>query len=199
MIVISLATNLASMLFMLLPMSERAFLVAEPYIADPSAVAAMSQSEAAAFLGAMWPLLAITVLMALLFLVPLFYGYRMCNYRVMDNERPGALLTTMQSRRMMKGNRMALFKLDLSFWWYYSLIILICVVAELPRFLLPQLDTNVLALCSVAIQCVGLFFLSYKCLPFVQTSYAVFYDRLLEYHKSISPKPPIDPVPPFMQ
>ena len=117
----------------------------------------------------------------------------------MDNERPGALLTTMQSRRMMKGNRLALFKLDLSFWWYYGLLFLIYAASVLPTFLLPQLDTNVLALYSVAIQCIALFFLEYKCMPFVQTSYAVFYDRLLQYHKAISPKPPVDPVPPFMQ
>ena len=38
MVVISLATNLASILFMLLPMSEKALMVAEPYIADPAAV-----------------------------------------------------------------------------------------------------------------------------------------------------------------
>lgn len=190
MVVISLATNLSSILFMMLPASEKALAVAEPYITDPAAVAAMTQTEALTFLSAMWPLLVITALIGALFLIPLFYSYRMCIYRVMDNERPGALLTTMQSRRMMKGNRLSLFKLDLSFWWYYGLMLLIYAAAYLPIFLLPDLDHNTLTLCCIAIQCVGLFFLQWKCLPYVETGYAVFYDRLLQYHKSISPHAP---------
>lgn len=192
-VVFSLVTNLSSILFMMLPISENALAVAEPYITDPEAVATMTQADAAAFLRAMWPLMAITAVVAALLLIPLFYSFRMCNFRIMDNERPGALLTTMQSRRMMKGNRIALFKLDLSFWWYYGLILLIYAAATLPSFLLPDLDKNTLTLCCIAIECLAIFFLEYKCMPFVQTSYAVFYDRLLQYHKSISPKPPVQP------
>ena len=98
----------------------------------------------------------------------------------------------------MKRNRWKLFKLDLSFWWYYGLQLLIYAVSILPIFLLPHWDQNILILCGVVIQCIGLFFLEYKCLPFVQTSYAVFYDRLLQYHKSISKKNPPQPGFPFL-
>jgi len=164
MLTLYLASSISSTLFFLLPGSGNAIAMVEPYLANPDAVASMTQADATAFLGTMWPLLAIMAVSSAALLVPLFYGYRMCNYRVMDNERPGALLTIAQSRRMMKGTRWQLFKLDLSFWWYYGLQALISSITFVPRLPIPGMDANVLTLCCVAVQCAALFFLQYKCI-----------------------------------
>lgn len=55
--------------------------------------------------------------------ISLFVSYRlrMTNYILLDNPRSGALYALLSSIRMMRGNSMKLFKLDLSFWWYYVL------------------------------------------------------------------------------
>lgn len=165
--------NLASVLLLLLPGGE--LLINYLQNANPDT-------------WYVWPSILITVVLSAVVFIPLFYGYRMSFYRVMDDGFPGALLAIAQSRRMMKGTRLKLFLLDLSFWWYYGLQLLIVALSVLPVFLLRNLDQNVLSLCSVVIQCIGLFILDYKCRAFVETSYAVFYDRLYQYHKEKADK-----------
>lgn len=65
----------------------------------------------------------------LILAAPLFYQYRMCLYALFDDPARGALAAMRSSRNMMKGNRVSMFKLDLSFWWFYALEILISLIA----------------------------------------------------------------------
>jgi uncharacterized membrane protein len=43
----------------------------------------------------------------------------MVNYIIIDKPSIGAMMALRESKKMMKGHRLQLLKLDLSFWWYY--------------------------------------------------------------------------------
>ena len=69
-------------------------------------------------------LIPLMVLFAVVFTVvagPNFYRFRMADYALMDDPKAGARMAIRRSTAMMRGNRLALLKLDLSFWWYYLL------------------------------------------------------------------------------
>ena len=61
--------------------------------------------------------------------IPLFYNYRMVNYVIIDKPALGAMAALRESKKMMRGNRIALFKLDLSFGWYYLIMLLATAIA----------------------------------------------------------------------
>ena len=50
---------------------------------------------------------------------PIFYSFRMVNYVIIDKPGMGALMALRESKKMMRGNRLQLLKLDVSLWWYY--------------------------------------------------------------------------------
>lgn len=58
----------------------------------------------------------------------LYYRFRMASLIVMDRPKTPALLALVASRRMTRRRRWALFKLDLSFWWFYLLAALAGIV-----------------------------------------------------------------------
>jgi uncharacterized membrane protein len=55
----------------------------------------------------------------------IFYRYRMTRFLILDDENTGGMKAAMESRNLMKGNKKHLFRLDLSFWWFYLLEILL--------------------------------------------------------------------------
>ena len=77
----------------------------------------------------MTPMLIIFALLAAGALIPVIYQYRMALFCIIDAERPGGLAALRESRRMMGHNRLNLFRLDLGFWWYYLLQLLVNLVA----------------------------------------------------------------------
>lgn len=62
-------------------------------------------------------------------ILPVFYRYRMVPYVIMDRPEAGGIAAMFLSRAMMRGRRMKLFKLDLSFWWFYALELLLAAVS----------------------------------------------------------------------
>lgn len=62
-------------------------------------------------------------------ILPVFYRYRMVPYVIMDRPEAGGIAAMFLSRAMMRGRRMKLFKLDLSFWWFYTLELLLAAVS----------------------------------------------------------------------
>ena len=65
--------------------------------------------------------LAVIFIVALLFIgLPYYYRYRLSEFALMDGA-PGALAAIQISKRLSFHNRMEIFRLDLSFWWYYLL------------------------------------------------------------------------------
>lgn len=78
---------------------------------------------------AMLPMFAILAVLYAIIMVPLSYSFRMVNYIIVDKPAFPAGVILKESRRMMKGHRFRLLKLDLGLWWWYLLTVLITVVS----------------------------------------------------------------------
>ena len=149
----------------------------------------------------MWGLLVIFVLLLLFIALPVFYRYRMCEFAIMDGAS-GARAAILESKRLSINHRMGMFKLDLSFWWFYLLQGLIAAVAYLD-ILIPLTGITlpipaegvywiILAL-SLGLQ----FLITWKFSFQYQTAYAVYYNRLKEDAVLPDPTRPImNDVPP---
>lgn len=119
----------------------------------------------------------------------LSYQFRLARYRVLDEDRPGAIRALLQSIRMIHRHRWQLVKLDLSWWWFYLLIVPVNGILFLPELLTAlhvTLPVNgdiayLLCYCVYAAALFGLYTLG---LAKVETSYAIFYQTLLEPFKA---------------
>lgn len=180
--VISMGSMYASStVFMLLPLSNNFYGVMEPLLQDPNAV--LDDATLAQATQAILPMVPIFLLIFAVLAVPVMYQYRMVNYCLLDSERPGALAAMRESSRMMRKHRLELFRLDLSFWWFYLLEALAAVVCY-GDVLLPMLGVTlpfgetaayfVFYVLSMGIQ------LGFYCLYLnrVQTAYAAAYETL---------------------
>lgn len=114
----------------LMPVIESTTVLDPSYVLDELTLAQATE--------AMLPMLVIYgVLYGSLALV-LSYKFRMANYALLDNPRAGGIAALRASSKMMRRNGVKLFKLDISFWWYYALTIL-CTVICYGDMLLPLL------------------------------------------------------------
>lgn len=144
--------------------------------------------------------LPMMILSAVIFLIaaaPTFYRLRMSQYIIMDSQDNSALRAMGLSGHLMRGNRFSLFKLDLSFWWYYLLCVLIGIIAYVD-VVLGLLDI------SLPWSSAALFFVPYLlylvlqmgfCLwqqNRVSVTYAAFYETLIQPHQ---PEEPSQPTP----
>lgn len=78
------------------------------------------------FLGAC---LVIYISILCILLVPKLYLHRLVTYRIMDDEPCTGLQSVIRSSYLMKGKRRQLLLLDLSFWWFYLLELLISALS----------------------------------------------------------------------
>ena len=153
----------------------------ETLFSDPAVMDAM--------LEAATPMYVIAGILFFPIAIFLSYRLRMAQFAVMD-DAPGAFAAIVGSFRMMRGNCRSLFKLDLSFWWFYGLKILAAVIA---------CGDVLLSLCGVSLPVSPelLFFgfygvyillelvLNWQFSAYVQTTYAHCYEKL----KANLPKP----------
>ena len=70
------------------------------------------------------PMFVIFAVMFLLLAAPRFYNYRLAFYALLDDPQAGARVALGRSTMMMRGRKLDMFKLDLSFWWFYLLQVL---------------------------------------------------------------------------
>lgn len=113
------------MLFMVLPISQPAMAVLQPYLSEMSVLSGQIVLDDAAYVQfsqAVWPAYVICGILFAIAAVPMWYSYRMTRYIIIDKPGMGALMVMRESKQMMRKNRIALFRLDLSFWWYYLAI-----------------------------------------------------------------------------
>ena len=92
--------------------------------ADPMAL--LESEEYMALMMNAMPFLLIGVLILLL---PVLYLLRFSDYVMMDRPERGALFALIASIHLTRQNWKALLKLDLRFWWYYALELLIGVIS----------------------------------------------------------------------
>lgn len=130
---------------------------------------------------------------------PFFYRFRLAQYVLLDAPEKGALNALRTSGRLMRGKAMTLFKLDISFWWFYLLDLLVSAVCYADALL---------ALLGIALPVSADFaffasFVLYLLLQLglywwrkneVDTTYAVFYDALQQpQQKKTAPVPKKQP------
>ena len=127
-------TYVATQIFVMTPLSTPLLEAMAPVLNDPTMMESAAGEEALmqvvdqALDDAMLPLLIITGILLCLVYIPISYRLRLVNYSVLENPREGALAAFRRSFRLMRGNCLEMFLLDLSFWWYYLLQILINLV-----------------------------------------------------------------------
>ena len=79
--------------------------------------------------GLFW-LLGLTMVLFLPVYIRISYSFRMATYLMV--ERPiGGFQAHFESMRLMRGHKWQIFKMDLSYWWYYVLGVVISVVGYL--------------------------------------------------------------------
>lgn len=130
-----LSSYLAIQIFLITPLSREITELASGMMGglNPTMTmdTAMMLDEATydAFLQAMIPLFPIFGLVCLPLMAIVFYQYRMVNYILIDNPAMQPIFILRESRRMMKHNRFALFRVDVSLWWYHLLTFAVAVLA----------------------------------------------------------------------
>lgn len=190
-------------IFLLLPISEEFYEIIMPLMESASTLTGTVTMDEATMLAAseaMTPMLWIFALLFLLLFIPVHYRYRMMVYRLIDQPRPGALRAMRESRTMMRRNGIALFRLDLSFWWFYllqALILLVCYGDMLLPMLgvtLPWSGTVSYFLfmgLSLALQFVVYYFFMNR----ITVTYAVAYETLLSKKEETQTAPQPSAVP----
>lgn len=119
-------TYLASFLYLLTPLSDGAMEILTPLMNQASLLdssgLALDDATLSALTSAMVPALILCAGLYAIAALPVWYQYRMAEYLLIDRPAAGALAVLRESRQIMKGNRVQLFRLDVSFWWYYLAI-----------------------------------------------------------------------------
>ncbi len=184
-----LCLQVSSLLFAFTPWIDPAMQAMEQLIA------ANVQSETAimeAMLPTLIPLYIIFGILLCVVLIPVFYRLRLAELALTDGA-PGARASFRISSLLSRGKRLFLFRLDLSFWWYY-LGLLLCAGISYSDVLLSLLGINLtgdvwmLLFSTLSILAQLLFFWHFA--PFVNTTVATAYDRLRSEHTP-SDTPPV--------
>lgn len=136
--IMMLSIYLAIQFFLVTPFSREIMELAGGMTSSVDAIAMMDEATYLAASKAILPLFPIWGVVFFLLFLPVFYQYRLTSYLLIDNPklRPFAILH--KSRQLMKRNRIAMFRLDVSLWWYY-LLSLVASVAGYGDMLLPLL------------------------------------------------------------
>ena len=110
------------MIYMMTPFSDAAVEIITPLLSQVSMLNTQIVIDDATYLllmEAMVPAFAICGILLLVLGVPVLYNYRMAEYVIIDKPAVGALAALRESKKMIRGNRLSLMKLDISLWWYY--------------------------------------------------------------------------------
>lgn len=114
---------IAIQVYMITPLSKPAMELLSPVVSDPGFTMEALQDEVLTgeLMAAMLPMFLIFVVLYAVVSIPVSYSMRMTNYVIIDKPSMGAMMAIRESRNMMRGSRMRLFKLDVSLWWWYLL------------------------------------------------------------------------------
>lgn len=179
--------QIASILYSFTPLSTAATELLLPLMEeypDPQAlIASMSTEQQMALLEASVPLGILALVCCAALMIPIAYQYRMVNYILMDKPGWGAMRALRESKAIMRGNKFQLFKLDLSYWWYYLLLTLAAVLCY-GDLILPMLGVTLPFSATVSYYLFYVLFLAAQLgiyLKFrnqVEVSYALAYEAI---------------------
>lgn len=189
------ATQVSTYLFMMTPWGQPLMesMMGTMYSTD---IDAMYTAMEAALDEAYVPLLCCSLVSFLVLATPFFYRLRMAQYILLEDPQMGAFAALLQSNRMMKGNMWALIRLDLSFWWFYALDVLVSVICYADKLLMLvgvtlPVSVDVAFFVSFAVYLVCQLALYWWRKNEVSTTYAAFYEAL----KQPQPQPKPQPIP----
>ncbi len=181
-----LAVYVGLMLYMISPLSQNVVELLTPYLSELTVLDSQVVLEAEVydrFAQMIWPAYLICGVILLVSVLPVLYTYRMVNYVIVDRPGLGAMGALRESKKMMRGNRLALLKLDISLWPYYLAQALASVVGYgdviLPMLgvTLPWSDT-VSYYVFYALYLAVTFAIYYFLLARVEVTYALAYDAV---------------------
>lgn len=179
------------------PMQERFLSMAEQGKTFEQMMESMQAMPLEELTAMMWPALLIMGLLFAAVAIFLFYRFRMARFLIMDQPGIGAIMALVLSNRMTKGSRMKLLRLDLSFWWFYVLVLLSTAVTY-ADMLLPRLGIALPVsgdgawILSYVLGCLIQLAVYWQCFGYVQTTYAAAYEALRQ--QPVQPPKP-QPVP----
>ena len=177
----------SSFLFVLTPLSRSFTELMTPIVesGDVAAMEAMLSDEAAIMelLPTMGGFFVIFLIHVCVICIPLGYRMSMADFVVMDEGRRGGFGAIRESFRLTRRHCMQLFRLDLSFWWFYGISFFVGVLAGLDGLLtMAGVSLPVSAQAAYWI-CYGAYIVAQLALltlaaPKVQTTYAAAYETL---------------------
>lgn len=120
-------------LFVLSPLSRDAMEILMPLAGSNTLLSSggtilLDDATYLQLMSAMTPMLFLFAVLYSAIAIPVLYGYRMVNYIIVDKPGMGAWAALKESRRIMKHNRVSLFRLDLSLWPYYLALLAVSIV-----------------------------------------------------------------------
>lgn len=174
-----------TMIFMMTPAAEPYMEIMLPLMEDLSVLNpefTLDDATVNALLDTLWPAYMIGGVLFMGALIPLSYKLRLADFIVLDDPRVGAFSAALKSWKLTGGHCFQLFRLDLSFWWFYGLQVLLAAVAYLD-LILPGLGVALpenAFLWFYLLQAAGQFVLFWQAGSYVHTTYALAYDALQE-------------------
>lgn len=180
------AVYLAAMVFILSPwgtafIEQSAPMMANVSLLNPQMV--IDESAAMALVPAMIPMFIMVAIAVCVFVIPTAFRFRMANYVIIDKPGMGAIAALRESKKMMRGNCRKLLRLDLSYWWYFLILLAISAVGNMDLYLasfgveLPMSADAayfVFYIAYLALQLAAYYFLRNK----VEVTYALAYDAV---------------------
>ena len=180
-----LANQLSSIIFSMTPLSAGMLELAEKMNANPGFMPSDTELVDAAL--SYLPFLALALAVVV---IPVYYRLRMMDFALLDEPEKGAFFALRMSVFMTRRNCLKLFKLDLSFWWFYLLELGAAVIYYADLVLtLAGVQTGISSEVLLFVSCtVGLLL---QCALYiwrqnqVSTTYAMVYQQL----KPVLPQP----------
>lgn len=177
-------------LFLMTPLADKFITVVQPYLNSATVLNPaidLDEQTLALAMKSLTPLLILFFAVFGIVSILVSYRLRMAAYVLVDDKIPGGIKSLRKSVKMMKGNCMTLFKVDLGFWWYYVLRLLCSAIVYLPEILLlvgiviPGGMAVTLGLYGLYLA--GLFLVNYFLRNMVECTYLSAYNALREKPK----------------
>lgn len=130
---------ISGLLFSLTPYSDALFELITPFV--ESGIIDLSQIPMDQLLSAYTPFMLMWMAVFIPAIIIFLYNRRLSIYLILDHPQMGALRAMATSTAFMRGRKRQLFKLDLSFWWYYLLEFILVLVCYLD-VILPLLGVS---------------------------------------------------------
>lgn len=169
-----------------------------PYVTETNVLSGMTAESYEAMLNDSAVMEAMTASMPWMLvgmvaaMIPVYYRIRLMNYVLLDAPQQGAMNALRISRILMRKRGWELFKLDLSFWWFYALELLVTALCYgnmiLPMFHVELgMSENTAYFLFYILGLVMQLGLYVWKKPYLMTTYARYYEAVVPKPKEVTP------------